>query len=183
MVPESIHPPHHVFYELSIAFCAKSAMRSIDLVASTLEKLSSEDGFGQVSREQSTALLDEIQNVVLQAAAVSRYFWSVRKGHEARAEALKSRYQVLDTSALRMSKDLRDAIEHFDERLDKYLAAWPVGHFFPEYFGPEGRRSGVRVHFFRAFFVDSGTFEMLGNRYEVQPIVDELVRVHKLLQR
>lgn len=176
---EGIHPPHRVFYDLSIAFCTKSAMRSIENVHKSLSRLSTSGSLQNITREQSSELLDEVQNIVVQAAAVSRYFWPVRKGHEKRAEALKQQYQVTDSSDLRLSKELRDAIEHFDERLDKYLSSWPAGTFFPEYIGIEGKRDGVPIHFFRAYFINSGTFEMLSNRYEIQPIADEIVRIHE----
>lgn len=179
MIQGGIQPPLRVFYEMSIAFCVKSAIRSIEILATSLEESSTVESIAWLPRAQSTALLDEIQNIVIQAAAISRYFWPLRKGHEARAEALKRQYEMDEASALRLSKELRDAIEHFDERLDRYLASWPVGQFFPEYFGFEGQRTGVPLHFFRAYFVDSGTFEMLGSRYELQPLADELVRIHK----
>jgi hypothetical protein len=180
MSSRSIDPPHRIFYGLSIAFCVKSAMRSIDLVSGELAKHEDARSLSKFPAARTTVFLDEIQNIVVQAAATSRYFWPVRKGHEARADSLKQQYSIAEDSPLRLSKDLRDAIEHFDERLDKYLAPWPVGQFIPEYVGPEGRRDGVPVHFFRAYFVDVGIFEMLANRYSIQPIVDEIVRINEV---
>jgi hypothetical protein len=36
---------------------------------------------------------------------------------------------------------------------------------------------------FRAYFVDTGRVAILGVRYELQPLVDEIVRLHKLLRQ
>ena len=71
-------------------------------------------------------------------------------------------------------------IEHFDEKLDHYLAKGIVGHVIPHYFGPEGDSSGVPRHCFRAYFINVGVFEILGNRYEIEPIANELLRLNEL---
>jgi hypothetical protein len=39
----------------------------------------------------------------------------------------------------------------------------------------------VPSHIFRAYYVDLGVFEMLGRRYEIEPLADEVVRVHDQL--
>lgn len=71
-------------------------------------------------------------------------------------------------------------IEHFDEKLDHYLAKEIVGHIIPHYFGPEGKSSGVPKHFFRAYFINVGVFEILGRRYAIEPIAKELWRLNEL---
>ena len=72
-------------------------------------------------------------------------------------------------------------IEHFDEKLDEYLKEGIAGHILPEYVGLMREPDGVPVHHFRAYYLDTGTFEMLGKRYDVQPIVEELSRIHEVL--
>lgn len=69
-------------------------------------------------------------------------------------------------------------MEHFDERLDKYLAKGVVGTIFPEYFGLEGKGDDVPLHFFRAYSIETGTFEMLGERFEIEPLANELSRLN-----
>ncbi len=155
-------------------------MRSIDFLVAEIDKHKRAETISNFSGEMTTLILDEVQNIVVQAAAVSRFFWPVWKGYEARAETLKSMYGMTENSPLRLSKNLRDAIEHFDERLDKYLASWPVGRFIPEYVGPQGDREGVPLHFFRAYFLDVGVFEILSVSYSIQPIVNEIVRINQI---
>jgi hypothetical protein len=98
----------------------------------------------------SQNILNEIQNVILQGAALSRYFWPVRKGHKNRAEHLKRAFSVDKFSPL-YDRNLRNAIEHFDERFDKYLNSGIVGYIFPEFVGPRPIEDGVPGHFFRAY--------------------------------
>lgn len=42
-------------------------------------------------------------------------------------------------------------------------------------------RNGVTTHFFRAFYTDTGIFETLGVRHEIQPIADEVCKIYKTL--
>ncbi|KAF3984548.1 MAG: hypothetical protein HFP81_01700 [Methylococcales symbiont of Hymedesmia sp. n. MRB-2018] len=53
-----------------------------------------------------------------------------------------------------------------------------VGRVLPAYVGGAIESNGVPVHLFRAFYIDIGIYETLGIRYEVQPIVDELCKIH-----
>ncbi len=88
-------------------------------------------------------------------------------------------FQVTEQSPLK-SRDLRNMIEHFDEKLDHYLSKGIVGHVIPHYFGPAGASNVVPTHFFRAYFTNAGIFEILGKRYEIKPIAEELLRIHEL---
>ena len=168
-----IHPPYRVFYGLCIAFCAQSAARSIEAVADLMEQVEAAKSVNPLDEVDPEAVLNELQNVVLQGAAVSRYFWPVRDTFKSRGEALRTQYGITEQSPLR-SRDLRNAIEHFDERLDEYLSKGIVGTIIPHYLGPTPKRSDVPRHFFRAYFVDTGVFEMLGQQYEIEPLSREL---------
>jgi hypothetical protein len=177
--PFSINPPYRVFYALSISFCTSSAVRSIDAVADVMDHLALVASEAPLDDIDSHAVLDELQNIIVQGAAVSRYFWPSDKAHEARGRELREQFKVTDTSPLK-SRELRNMIEHFDEKLDHYLAKGIVGHIIPHYFGPEDQSSGVPRHFFRAYFINIGVFEILGKRYEIEPIAKELWRLHEL---
>lgn len=179
-----IHPPYRIFYSLSMAFCTKSAVRSIGVLNDVFEHIASSDTPDPEEDVDVQSVLDELQNIVVQGAAVARYFWPIRveqQIHASRAAALRKEFDIQDDNPLRVCKPLRDAMEHFDERLDKYLAKGVVGHIFPHYFGYDGKRNGVPLHFFRAYFIDSGIFEILGERFEIEPLANELIRLHDLL--
>jgi hypothetical protein len=144
-----------------------------------MEHLASAEGEDPLENIDSHAVLDELQNIIAQGAAVSRYFWPADKDHEARGRELRQQFKVTEDSPLK-SRDLRNMIEHFDEKLDHYLAKGIVGQIIPHYFGPEGRSSDVPRHFFRAYFINVGVFEILGKRYQIEPIAKELWRLHEL---
>lgn len=175
-----IWPPYEAFYIQSMLFNSMSAMRSIARLEAIFEKLPERPTDDDVQRLPAKRILDELQNMVMQAAALSRYFWPVRKGHEARGQLLRETFALDATSPLQ-SRDLRNALEHFDERLDNYVAAGIVGHIFPEYVGPKPAGDGVPGHFFRAYFVDVATFRLLDEEFLIQPLADELIFVHNHL--
>jgi hypothetical protein len=126
-------------------------------------------------------LIAELQNIILQAAALSRYFWPVRPGHEARGAHLRAALAVEETSPLR-NRHLRNEIEHFDEKIDAYLEDGIAGYIVPAYIGTlPPVNDGVPTHMFKAYYLDAGVFEMLGQRYDIQPIAAEIQRLHELL--
>lgn len=91
---------------------------------------------------------------------------------------VKTAVRDFDESPLR-DRNLRNKLEYFDENLDIYLNSKPiVGHVISAYVGGSINSQGVPVHLFRAFYVDTAIFEVLGHKFEAQPIVDEICRLH-----
>ena len=171
-----IHPPYRAFYQLSISFCLQSAARSIETVADLMEDVARSGSPKAVEDVDPQAVLNELQNIIVQGAAVSRYFWPVKDKYRARGAELRTIYRISDDSPLR-SRDLRNAIEHFDERLDDHLAQGVVGTIYPHYLGPEPPPSQVKQHFFRAYFINTGVFQLLEHRFEIDPLARELWRL------
>ena len=179
---DGIWPPYKTFYIEAMLFNTRSAVASIERVSVTIEALI-EDTCGELlGRIDRRGLLNEVQNIVQQAAALSRYFWPIRQDQhrKSRAEELRAAYSVKADSPLK-DRDLRNQLEHFDEKLDDYLKEGIVGYILPEYVGPSIERDGVPGHLFRAYYLDEGVFEVLGKQYKVQPIADEVLRLHNLL--
>lgn len=171
---------YEAFYIQAMLFTTRSAVASIQRVSNALEQVSRDTPGDALERLDRSALLNELQNVILQAAALSRYFWPARQGHETRAKQLRDAFDVTEDNPLK-NRDLRNEIEHFDEKLDAYLADGIAGYIFPEFVGPLPESDRVPAHIFRAYYLDVGLFEMLGKRYELQPLANEIVRVHDLL--
>jgi hypothetical protein len=181
-IDQNIWPPYEVFYISSMQFNCQSAVRSIARVSAGFEQLSSEHTLEDIEARPSEKILNELQNVVIQGAALSRYFWPVRNGHKGRAEHLRRAFSVTESSAL-FDRDLRNGIEHFDERLDKYLDSDLVGYVFPEFVGSRPRGNDVPGHFFRAYFIDTGVFRLLDKEYAVAPLAQEILRLHDKLEQ
>lgn len=179
---EGIWPPAIAFYIQSIRFHCEAAMLSIDFLADFISMTNETAGNYEISGELQDAILNHLQNIFVHAAAISRYAWPSKPGkenlHANRGEELKLRLELSDESPLR-DRNLRNKLEHFDENLDHYLNSSPiVGHVIPAYVGGPIESDGVPVHLFRAFYVDTGIFEILGHQFEAQPIVDEICRLH-----
>lgn len=185
-----IWTPHQAFYVQSMLFNTASALQSCDK-ASRYIKAISEGKLGQQDRKDE--LLDCLQNVVNQSGAISRYFFPSRedprgatlgqKGmHGKRGAYLRKFFGVGDDSPLR-NRGLRNSVEHFDERLDLYLEGGIVGHIFPSLILDEPEETEVPHHIFRAYYLKEGIFQVLGERYQIQPIVEEIGRIHDLLAK
>lgn len=180
--------PHHAFYIQSMLFNTTSAFQSCSIAEKIIKKISD----GEIDpQEKKDILLDCLQNVVNQSGAISRYFSPSRDGkkgtdkktiHKDRGLYLSKVFGVKDDSPL-MNRALRNSIEHFDERLDLYLQDGIVGYIFPSLILPEPEDSDVPHHIFRAYYLKEGIFQVLGERYEIQPIVDEIAKIHDLLVR
>lgn len=182
----SIWTPHEAFYIQSMLFNTTSAFQSCSIA----EKIMQEISAGEIDpQEKKDILLDCLQNFVNQSGAISRYFFPSRDGvkgthrktiHRDRGQYLSRVFGVKDDSPL-MNRALRNSIEHFDERLDLYLQEGIVGYIFPSLILPEPEESDVPHHIFRAYYLKEGIFQVLGERYEIKPIIDEVARIHDLL--
>lgn len=178
--------PYQAFYIQSMLFNTTSAFQSCSIAEKIIKRISD----GEIdSQELKDVLLDCLQNVVNQSGAISQYFFPSRDGvkgtnkktvHRDRGKYLSKVFGVNDDSPL-MNRALRNSIEHFDERLDLYLQNGITGFIFPSLILPEPEDSDVPHHIFRAYYLKEGIFQVLGERYEMQPIVDELARIHDLL--
>ena len=182
----SIWTPHQAFYIQSLLFNTTSAFQSCSIAEKIIKKISGGEIDPQAKRD---VLLDCLQNVVNQAGVISRYFFPSRDGlkeadkktiHKDRGQYLSKVFDVKGDSPL-MNRALRNSIEHFDERLDLYLQRGVVGYIFPSIILPEPEHLDIPNHIFRAYYLKEGIFQVLGERYEIQPIVDEVARIHELL--
>lgn len=181
-----IWTPHQAFYIQSMLFNTTSAFQSCSIAEKIIKKIMN----GEIDpQELKDVLLDCLQNVVNQSGAISRYFFPSRDGvkgtdkktaHRDRGKYLSKVFGVKENSPL-MNRALRNSIEHFDERLDLYLQDGITGYIFPSLILPELEDSDVPHHIFRAYYLKEGIFQVLGERYEIQPIVDEVARIHDLL--
>lgn len=95
------------------------------------------DAFGRFDQaltveNNSAMVVASVHEALTHTAAVSRFFWPSRKSNVAVARALKLRRAFgLDDSSPLANRELRDALEHYDERLDRFLLQDMVGFLFP----------------------------------------------------
>ncbi len=177
-----IHPPYEAFYIESMYGHTNSALDAVYKVGEWIRLVVEDDPKAlELSKE---ALFQELQHIIQQAASISKYLWPIRKGpqglHKKRGRKLRQSLGVNDDSALK-SRELRDHLEHFDEKLDIYLANNFVGEFVPQDVRAEFPFSEVPLHIFKGFYINPRIFVLLGNHYELIPIVAELEKIHNQL--
>lgn len=180
--PLGIWPPYEAFYIEAMLFNTTAALASAETVGQVMDVIESGEVSDLADLDQQ-AILDSLQNIVAHAAMLSKFLWPIRQKaeHLNRAEHLRTKLVIADGNPLQ-SRSLRDYLEHFDERLDVHLRGGIVGQIVPSFVGysPQSE-SGVPLHVFRAFYIDKGLFKTLADSYEIQPLVDEIHRIHDLL--
>ncbi|AJF00484.1 hypothetical protein [Pandoraea apista] len=181
----SIHGPYQAFYIQSMLFNTSSALQACQRASKYIEAISD----GKIGpQDRKDELLDCLQNFINHSGAVARYFFPSFGGmkkekkdiHQKRAAHLCRVFEVDEKSPL-FDKQLRNAIEHFDERLDRYLEEGIVGQIFPSLILDKPEETEVPHHIFRAYYLNDGIYQVLGERHHVQPILDEMIRVHDML--
>lgn len=175
-----IQPPFEAFYILAMRWHTVAAVRSIELVQRWVEFVHADDE--RALELPQSSLLHELQNILHQFGCISRYFFPARAAaiHTARALQLREAFEVTDDSPL-ADRELRNALEHFDERLDKYFSGHVVGQIIPDLVDYSPPESDVPLHVFKGFYVADLTFVLLGQAHAMQPIIAELVRLHHRL--
>ena len=176
-----IWPPYEAFYIESMLLISSSAVEYSQRLSTIF------DNQADLKNITSDDVLDWLQNIIIQAAALSRYFWPTKnrdkeldKLHKKRGRHLCKAFGMNEKSPLK-NRNLRNQIEHFDENMDIFFAKSVAGNFIPKYVGRIPKDGEVTTYIFRAFYTDVGIFEVLGKRYKVQPIVDEIYRIHNKL--
>lgn len=166
--------PHaEPFFLHSIIYSARRALRAFEEYDSLPRE--------QVHAEQ---LVGAVQEAVGHSGALSRYFWPSMVGHnskrpldrikESRAEKLRSAFNFDETSPL-YNRQLRNACEHFDERLDAYLIENDTGFFFPGCVVDDHTLvDDPREHLFKLIDPTAECLVLLGEKYFFAPIRDEV---------
>ena len=180
-------PPYQAFYYESMLYIAKSAVAAVEELNEAVKvwnQLQTDEEHDQI---EPSSILDPAQAVVTQAGLLSKFFWPPREKkksvHAKRARFLRQEFSVDDSSPLK-SRDLRDRLEHFDEKLDLYLSEGIVGHILPAAVGDLSGERAVPTHIFRGYDPSEAKFEVLGQQFELEPIVEEIDRIlQQLLSR
>jgi hypothetical protein len=181
----SIHSPYHAFYIEDFHYNCSQAFAAVSRVKDTIAILSSQRLPSLEFELRTDTILNSLQTFILHAGNISKYFWTNQDGkkneyHNARASYLRSVFEVDDGSVLR-DRALRNSIEHFAERLDSFTQDLKAGEIIPNYVGSRHADDGVPRYYFRAFFTQDNVFQILDEKIAINPIIEELNRVHMRL--
>lgn len=168
--------PHEVFYIeslLSITRTIQSEVNAVDFILKELES-------GEHKNEN--ILIDAVQNICTQTALISKFFWPITKDkiHKVRGQKLREVYKITETSRLK-TKEVRNFIEHFDEKLDLFLHKFQAGSIIPRYVGSRINKEATVI--FRAYFIEEAVFKIFDLEYELLPILKEIKTLHIMLEQ
>jgi hypothetical protein len=173
--------PHAlVFYQLSIRYSAERCLDSF---------WHYEEGLKQ--NAEPDYLVSVIQEAVGHAAALSRYFWPSPFGNknkhllklkQKRGEYLRKLFN-LDRDSPLYNRDLRNAWEHFDEKLDVFLIEKVTGMFFPmSQIGSHQENDSPINRVFKLLDPNEECLVLMGNKYFFAPIREEVLRIYDQLE-
>ena len=129
---------------------------------------------------QSPARLDCPRGSDARRGALPRFFWPVKKDcllAATRGKRLRDAFGFDDASPLKWRK-LRNAFEHFDEELDRFLLTDRVGCFFPSPLVAEHTLADEVIgNIFKLVDPKHGICVLLGEKFEFRQIRREVQRV------
>ena len=142
-------------------------------------------------------LISTLQEGIGHAAALSRYFWPslnhqkkrktpIEQLRYERGQKLCRSFQLNSNSPLK-NRSLRNAWEHFDERLDRYLLGLDAGMIFPECnFGDHRMVDESQGHIFKMLDREHSCLVLMNEKYffkliqaEVEVILDKALLMYK----
>jgi len=172
-----ILPYCEAFYLLSIHYSAERCLESFQ----KYEEI-------KTQKVDPDYLVSIVQEAVGHAAALSRYFWPSPQGRKKqphllrlkseRGKKLRKSFGLNDASSL-YNRELRNAWEHFDERLDMYLLETDSGMFFPKsIIGSHTKADDPLGHIFKLLDPEEECLVLMGCKYFFAPIRDEVVSIY-----
>lgn len=164
-----ILPQNEVFYLNGIISSAKSAIDAFERLKMLIET------------EHHNGAVLAIYEALTHSAALSRYFWPPHNKKSDvprhRGEKLRKAFHLDDTSALK-DRNLRNSLEHFDERLDVNLLQSSAGWVVP---GPLVQSHTIvdvaGMSIFKLLDPTSELFVVFGNKHYYGPVRDEVERI------
>ncbi len=173
---------YEAFYIHSIEY---SADRSIE----AFERYDAMRASGASGPDQVSAIHEALGH----AASLSRFFWpsgagprarpALRDLKDARARKLRQAFGSEDHSPLK-DRSLRDALEHFDERIDLYLLTSDAGTYMPvPRIGDSTELPNGREHVFKLVDPDRQRFVILDKKFNFGEVRDEVTRILRLARQ
>ncbi len=170
-----------------LPYCEAFYIHSILYTANQCQQAFSRYRDASSSALPAEDLIATVQTAVGHAAALSRYFWPSRTNgkrldndsrlRKQRGERLRTSFQVTKRSPL-FNRDLRNAWEHFDEKLDRYLLSTIAGDFFPTgILGNHSLADDPVGHVFKLLDTEAECLVLLNEKYFFGALRAEVDRV------
>jgi len=172
-----IFPPYKAFYIESIKINCEIAFNSVEIVNQEIKI------FEKTNEINHNLVLGNIQNIILQAGNISKYFFPIAKNAISleRAQELREVFLIENNNVLK-NKKLRNAIEHLDEKMDVFFQTYKAGNFYPSCVRYEHEFNERLDVFFRAYFLDSQRFVILNESFKITPLMEEIERIYDMIE-
>jgi hypothetical protein len=174
---DGISPEQEISYIYSILYSAERSLAAFDRYEDLIK-----------IKTNATILISTVQEAIGHAGTLSRYFWVSRMGYKStkelnelrkkRADKLRNKFGLIESSPLK-ERSLRDAWEHFDERLDIFLITHFAGCFFPTPILDKhtlADEPGGRI--FKLLDIEEQCLVLLNKKYFFNPIKQEVLKVY-----
>jgi hypothetical protein len=167
-----ILPYYEVFYIQSIIYASSRANIAFERFDELVQK-----------NAPAAQIFAAVQEGLTHAGAVSRFFWPIKKENPvtmARGQRLRNAFGIDDSSTLKWRR-LRNAFEHFDEDLDRFLLDDRVGYFFAAPLVDSHSLADESIgNIFKLVDPENGICVLLGEKFEFPPIRSEVLRIFDL---
>lgn len=164
-----IYPVYEAFYIHSIIYSAERSEAAFQRFERAV-----------TAKGEATLVVATVQEALTHAGALSRFFWPMKKDMPlavARGERLRKAFKLNNASPL-MWRKLRNAFEHFDEDLDRFLLKDPAGYFFPGPLVDSHTLADEAIgNIFKLVDPEEGICVLLGEKFEFRPIRTEVQSV------
>jgi len=169
---QGIHPPWEILYISHIQSTCRASLAAFN----RFEELA----IAPRGQQDPGAAFEALGLALAHSAAVSRFFKPSRQGiagiSRARGDRLARAFAVGPSSALN-DRGLRDAIEHYDERLDEYLLNPQYGNTIGIGIGGPAPPLNDAAFPLRWVNIVDGRAQILGQEYDYSNTKREIMRV------
>lgn len=151
-----ILPIYEAFYLESIAYSAGRAVAAFGRFDEALAR-----------GERNGTIVANIHEALTHVGELSRFFWPARDNgiSPARGNKLREAFGLKVNSPLK-DRDLRNTLEHYDEKLDLYLKKAPTGQILPSSTIGMISKLPAPIRAFRLLDPQKSTFVILDEQYE-----------------
>lgn len=127
----------------------------------------------------NTQLWFFVQSFLISSANVSKLLWGSNKSIAESRKPLRDSLNITENTFEEI-RNLRNHFEHIDERIEKWASSSERRSFVDSNIGPTNMIVGVDPDdFLRNFDTTKGAVTFKGEDYLLQPIIDELVKIHE----
>jgi len=175
---------HRIFYIETFIYYFRGIDSCINLINKCIEDFEKHQIENPTEEYPIDIILNSLQDFINFAGNISKMLWPIKKEELfiSRGKEFRELIEVEDESILK-NRDIRNAVEHFDEKLDLYLEKFPVGTIYPKYVGPYESYFNECTHFFRAYFTDTSIFQILNTKIEINPLIIELNKIRSVMAK